>query len=198
VPGVGIFTVEAIGQSFFMGDSAFRNLYGAATQWRQRYADNWDASLAFTWLALEYPTMFGQDADRYSVIGTLAHKWEQLPLMPAFSVTATAGKEIARGDGMNFLSFTLLGARVGLETTWTPWLLAFLQASYEDHHYDADYPLFFMHRHDGIIDLLAGVEIKLAERVTLRPSVHYSEVRSNVDLFDQKRWISTVTLRTSF
>lgn len=198
IAGLGIFSVEAIGQSFFMGDSAFRNIYGAATQWRQRYADNWDVSLAFSWLGLQYPTMFGQDANRYTGIATIAHKWDKLPLMPAFSITAVGGKEIARSDGMDFLSFTLLGARVGLETTWAPWLVAFFQASYEDHHYDADYPLFFTHRHDGVLDLLAGVDIKMTDRVTLRPSVHYSEVRSNVDLFDQKRWISTLTLRTSF
>jgi hypothetical protein len=32
----------------------------------------------------------------------------------------------------------------------------------------------------------------------LRPSVHYSETQSNVDLFDQKRWITTVALRWTF
>jgi hypothetical protein len=36
------------------------------------------------------------------------------------------------------------------------------------------------------------------ERVSLRPSVHYSETRSNVDLFDQKRWITSATVRWTF
>jgi hypothetical protein len=49
-----------------------------------------------------------------------------------------------------------------------------------------------------LFDALAGVEIKLSERVSLRPSVHYSETRSNVDLFDQKRWITAMALRTTF
>ncbi len=195
---LGTVSLAAIGQTFMMGDSAFRNIYGAAAQWRQRYADTWDVSLSASWLGLEYPTLDGQNTDRYSAIGTIARKWEKLPLAPAISVAGTVGKEIARTAGMDFLSFTLLGARMGLETTWAPWLVAFAQVSYEDHRYDADYPLFFMHRHDGLFDALAGVEIKLSERVSLRPSVHYSETRSNVDLFDQKRWITAMALRTTF
>jgi hypothetical protein len=195
---LGIFSVAAIGQTFMMGDSAFRNLYGAAAQWRQRYADAWDASLAVSWLGLEYPGMTGQDTDRYSAAGTISRKWEQMPLAPVISITTNAGREIARTAGMDFLTFTLLGVRAGLETTWAPWLGAFLQLGYEDHRYDADYPLFFRHRHDGLLDALAGFEVKMSERVSLRPSVHYSETQSNVDLFNQKRWITTVTLRTTF
>ena len=195
---LGTVSIAAIGQTFLMGDSAFRNIYGAAAQWRQRYADTWDVSLSASWLGLEYPTLAGQNTDRYSAIGTIARKWEKVPLAPAISFTGTAGREIARTDGMDFLSFTFFGGRVGLETTWAPWLVAFAQVSYEDHRYDADYPLFFTHRHDGLFDALAGVEIKLSERVSLRPSVHYSETRSNVDLFDQKRWITAMALRTTF
>jgi tetratricopeptide (TPR) repeat protein len=194
----GTVSLAAIGQTFIMGNSAFRNIYGAAAQWRQRYADAWDVSLSASWLGLEYPTLDGQNTDRYSAIGTLARKWEKLPLAPAFSLTGTVGKEIARTNGMDFLSFTIFGARMGLETTWAPWLIAFAQVSYEDHRYDADYPLFFERRHDGLVDALAGVEIKFSERVSLRPSVHYSETRSNVDLFDQKRWITAMALRTTF
>lgn len=195
---LGTVSLAAIGQTFMMGDSAFRNIYGAAAQWRQRYADTWDVSLSASWLGLEYPTLIGQDTDRYSAIGTVARKCETLPLAPAISITATAGREIARTNGMDFLTFTFFGGRMGLETTWAPWLVAFVQASYEDHNYDADYPMFFRHRHDGLIDALAGVEIKLSERLSLRPSVHYSETRSNVDLFDQKRWITAMALRTTF
>jgi hypothetical protein len=154
--------------------------------------------VAVSWLGLEYPGMIGQDTDRYSATGTISRKWDKAPLAPVFSLTLNGGREIARTDGMDFLTFTLLGARAGLETTWAPWLTAFVQVGYEDHRYDADYPLFFRHRHDGLIDALAGFEIKMSERVSLRPSVHYSETQSNVDLFDQKRWITTVTLRTTF
>ena len=198
VGNLGIFSVAAIGQTFMMGDKAFRNIYGGAGQWRQRFADGWDAGLAVSWLGLEYPGMIGQNADRYSLIGTLSKKWEQMPLQPAFSLTGTAGREVARSDGMDFLTFTLLNARVGLETTWAPWLVAFVQAGYENHRHDADYPLFFVHRKDDLYQVLAGLEIKMTEQISLRPSVQYSQTRSNVDLFDQKRWISAMTMRWTF
>jgi outer membrane protein len=198
VRGLGIFSVAAIGQTFLMDDRAFRNLYGVAGQWRQRYADAWDASLAVSWLGLEYPGQIGQNTDRYTATGTISHKWEKTPLAPAITFTGNVGKEIARDAAMDFLSFTLLGGRVGVETTWAPWLVAFLQAGYEDHRYDADYPLFFKHRHDGLLDALVGVEIKMSQRISLRPSVQYTQTRSNVDLFDQKRWITAMTLRWTF
>jgi hypothetical protein len=198
VGDLGIFSVAAIGQTFMMDDRAFRNLYGTAAQWRQRYADTWDASVAVSWLGLEYPGQNGQDADRFTASGTLSRKWDQLPLAPAISITGNVGREIARTAGMDFLTFTLLGMRAGVETTWAPWLVAFLQLGYEDHRYDADYPLFFRHRHEGLLDALAGFEVKMSERVSLRPSVHYSETQSNVDLFNQKRWITTVALRWTF
>src|SRR5262249_19016921 len=162
---------------------AFRNLYGAAGQWRLRYADAWDTGVAVSWLRLEYPDSPSQDTDRYSAIGTIGRKWDQGPFAPAIIVSGRVGKEVARTPGMDFLSFTFLGARVGLETTWTPWLVAFVQVGYEDRRYEADYPLFFVRRHDGLLDALAGFEVKLAEHVSVRPSVHYSETRSNVDLF---------------
>ena len=194
---LGIFSVAAIGQMFVMDDRAFRDIFGAAAQWRRRYADTWDTSLAVSWLALEYPNLIGQDADRYSAIGTLSRKWD-MPLAPTINIIGTVGKEIARTAGMEFLSFTLVSGRVGLETTWAPWLVAFVQLGVEDRRYDADYPLFFMHRHDDILDVVAGFEVKMNERVSLRPSVHYSETRSNVDLFDQKRWITSATVRWTF
>ena len=195
---LGTFSVAAIGQTFMMGDSAFRNLYGGAAQWRRRYADAWDTSLAVSWLGLEYPGLTGQNADRFTATGTIARKWEKVPLAPAISITGNVGKEIARSAGMDFLSFTLLGVRVGLETTWAPWLVAFLQLGYEDHRHDADYPLFFRRRHDDLLEVLAGLEVKMSEHVSLRPSVRYSETRSNVDLFDQKRWIMAMALRWTF
>jgi outer membrane protein len=195
---LGIFSVAAIGQTFMMGDSVFRNLYGTAAQWRQRYADTWDASLAVSWLGLEYPGLTGQNADRFTASGTIARKWDQVPLAPAISITGNVGREIARTAGMDFFTFTLLGVRAGLETTWAPWLVAFLQLGYEDHRYDADYPLFFRRRHDDLLQLVAGFEVKMSERVSLRPSVQYSETQSNVDLFDQKRWITAMTLHWIF
>jgi outer membrane protein len=194
----GTFSVAAIGQTFMMGDSAFRNLYGAAAQWRRSYGNNLDTSLAVSWLGLEYPSMIGQNADRFSVIGTVTQKWDQVPLAPTLSFIGNVGREIARTDGMDFLTFTLFSGRVGLETTWAPWLIAFVQLSYEDHRYDADYPLFFRRRHDDLLQVVAGFEVKMSEQVTLRPSVQYSETRSNVDLFDQKRWITAMTLRWTF
>ncbi len=205
VGDLGTFSIAAIGQTFTIGDSVFRNIYGLAGQWRQRFVDAWDVGLALSWLGLDYPGNNVQNADRYTVTGTIARRFEQAALTPAVSVAVNVGKEIARTDSSpsgacvgDCLSFTLMGVRAGLETTWAPWLVAFVQAGYENHRYGADYPLFFFHRRDELYEVMGGLEFKINKQVSLRPSVRYSETRSNVDLFDQKRWISQAALRWTF
>lgn len=42
---------------------------------------------------------------------------------------------------------TFIGVRGGFEILPRPWTVIFAQAGYEDHRYEADYPLFFVHRH---------------------------------------------------
>lgn len=194
---LGIFSVAAVGQAFWIGDDIFRAVYGAAGQWRRRVGE-WEASVALIWLGLEYPNADGQDADRFTVTGALGRRFEQLPTQPSFTVIVTAGKEIARTGGNEFLSYDLVGVRANLEATLTPTVSVFVQGNYEIHRHEADFPLFFYRRHDEIFEAYAGLDLKLTDKVSVRPTVRWSMTRSNVDLFDQVRWIGTATLRSTF
>ena len=74
----------------------------------------------------------------------------------------------------------------------------FAQGAFEDHRYDADYPLFFVHRHDQLFDMLGGVEFKLADALILRTSVDWSQTQSNVPIFTYQRWLAQTALRWVF
>ena len=204
VQNLGIFSVAGIAQTFLLGGQTFRNIYGAAGQWRQRLAQDWDTSLALSWLRLNYPNIdctpvpaSCQDTNRYTATGTIARRFDT-SMKPALSLAANVGREIAITDGYDFLSYTFVGVRGGFEVSPRPWMVIFVQAGYEDHRYDEDYPLFFVHRHDQLFDALGGVEFKIADALSLRPSVHWSQTRSNVGIFANQRWIAQTAIRWAF
>ena len=201
VQNLGIFSVAGVAQTFLLGGQAFRNIYGAAGQWRQRLAEAWDTSLTLSWLRLEYPNIDCtpvpagcQDTNRYTATGTVARRFDT-SMKPAVSLAASVGREIAITNGYDFLSFNLIGVRGNVEFSPRAWMVVFAQAGYEDHRYDADYPLFFVHRHDQLFDLLGGVEFKISDTLSVRPSVHWSQTQSNVGIFANQRWITQAALR---
>jgi hypothetical protein len=189
-----VFSVAAIGQAFWTGGDLLRTIYGAAGQWR-REVDGWNGILSATWLGLEYPSGAGVNADRYTATATLLRRFDAMPLTPLMSVSASAGKEIARDGASDFMSFLLWGLRAHLETTITPAVSAFVQAGYEFHRHDDDYPMFMQRREDQLFEVTGGLDIKLNEKAHLRPAVRWSQTRSNVDIFDTERWIGWIAMR---
>ena len=204
VQNFGIFSVSGIAQTFFLGGKTFRNIYGAAGQWRRPITEGWDTSLALSWLRLGYPNIDCtpdpagcQDTNRYTATGTVVRRFDT-SMKPAVSLAANVGKEVAITDGFDFLSYKFVGVRSGFEVSPLAWMTLFAQAGYEDHRYEADYPLFFIPRHDQVFDILGGVEFKLSDAVSIRPTVNWSQTRSNVSIFENKRWISQAALRWTY
>jgi hypothetical protein len=195
--GIGTFSVAAVGQSFGLDDDFYRHLYGAAGVWRNRFADVWDASLAVSWLRLDYPDYSLLDADRYTATASLARRLD-LPLAPVLSIAVNGGREVTRDSLADFFSFDFVGGRANLDLTLMPKVVAFMQASYEAREYDADFPLFERHRADDLVEVVGGFEIKLTENLLLRPSARWSRTWSNIDLYDIDRTSGSVALRWQF
>jgi hypothetical protein len=195
--GLGTFSVAAVGQTFGIQEDFYRHLYGAAGVWRNRFADVWDASLALSWLRLDYPDHSHLDADRYTATGSIARRLD-LPLAPVVSLAVNGGREVTRDVLSDFFSFSFVGARASLDLTLTPTIGAFAQASYETRDYDAEFPLFERHRADDLVEVVGGVEIKLTQNLLMRPSMRWSRTWSNVDLYDIERTSGSVALRWQF
>jgi Flp pilus assembly protein TadD len=197
VPGLGVFSIAAIGQVFAIGGDVYRNIYGAAGQWRQTFDGVWHTSLALSWLALQYPGIPQQDADRYTLAASVSRKYD---LMFATVVTAavSGGIEKVRDPATDFLTFDFINVRLALEATLTPAVVLFAQASYETRQYAADYPLFFYRRADEVLEFVGGFDVMVAEGLYIRPSVRYIEIWSNVDLYDTRRTVTQVAMRRQF
>jgi len=195
--GIGTFSVAAVGQTFGIHEDFYRHLYGAAGVWRNRFADVWDASLALSWLRLDYPDHNQLDADRYTATGSIARRLD-LPLAPVISLAVNGGREVTRDPLSDFFSFSFVGTRANLDLMLTPTMGAFAQASYEARDYDAEFPLFERQRADDLVEVVGGIEIKLTQVLLMRPSVRWSRTWSNVDLYDIKRTSGSVALRWQF
>ena len=197
VPGLGVFSLAAIGQVFAIGGDIYRNIYGVAGQWRQTFDGVWNTSLALSWLALQYPSIPQQDADRVTIAGSLSRKYDVM-FMPVVTVAVSGGIEKVRDPVADFLTFDFINVRLALEATLTPSVVFFAQGSYEARRYAADYPLFFYRRADDVFEFVGGFDFMVAEGIYVRPSVRYIQIWSNVDLYDTRRTVSQVAVRKQF
>ena len=197
VPGLGVFSLAGIGQTFAIGGNIYRNIYGVAGQWRQTFDGVWNTSLALSWLALQYPSIPQQDADRVTLAGTLSRKYDMM-FMPVVTVGVSGGIEKVRDPAADFLTFDFINVRLAIESTLMPGVVAFAQASYEARRYVADYPLFFYRRADDVFEFVGGFDFMVAEGLYIRPSVRYIQIWSNVDLYDTRRTVTQVAARRQF
>jgi outer membrane protein len=204
VQDLGILSAAGVAQTFVLGGKVFRNIFGAAGQWRQRFDNVWDTSIALSWLRLNYPNVDCtpapsgcQDTNRYTLTGTLGGRFDA-PMKPGVYLALSGGKQLAISSAFDYFSFTFIGARAGVEVSPLAWLTFFAQAAYEDDLYDADYPLFFYKRHDQLFDVLGGVQFKFTDAWSLRTSLDWSETQSNITIFTYQRWIAQAALRWTF
>jgi outer membrane protein len=204
VQDLGILSVAGVAQTFVLGGKVFRNIFGAAGQWRQQFDNVWDTSIALSWLRLNYPNVDCtpapagcQDTNRYTLTGTLGGRFDAA-LKPGIYLALSGGEQLAIASAFDYFSFTFIGARAGVEVSPLAWLTFFAQAAYEDDLYDADYPLFFYKRHDQLFDVLGGVQFKFTDAWSLRTSLDWSETQSNISIFTYQRWIAQAALRWAF
>lgn len=200
----GIFSLAGIAQTFVLGQQVFRDIYGAAGQWRQPWSDALETSVAVSWLRLDYPTIDCspvpsgcQDTNRFTATGTLTSHFD-MSMKPAIFLSVNGGKEIAINSAFDFYTYTLVGVRGGFEISPLAWVTFFGQGGYENDQYDADFPLFFEPRHDQLYSALGGVEFKITNSLSVRTSVSFAETQSNIPIFSYHREIGQAALRWSF
>lgn len=157
-----------------------------------------DCKNAFlSWVALQYPSIPQQDADRVTIAGSLSRKYDVM-FMPVVTVAVSGGIEKVRDPAADFLTFDFINVRLAIESTLMPGVVAFAQASYEGRRYATDYPLFFYRRADDVFEFVGGLDFMVAEGLYIRPSVRYIQIWSNVDLYDTRRTVTQVAARRQF
>jgi hypothetical protein len=100
--------------------------------------------------------------------------------------------------GVRFLGYSLWGVRAATCRRVTPSTTAFVTGGFEARNHDEDDPTFLQTRRDRQYDLTLGASYAINHTLSLTPSVHVIDSRSNLDVYAYRRVVSAVTLRQGF
>jgi tetratricopeptide (TPR) repeat protein len=189
----GRYRVGARVQHVVLDTDRFQNAYGVVGTWDRSLAQNLILSLTGAVTALRYADDSDRDTDQYLVSGTLLRP--QGKLMHSLSVYGAL--EPARSDQGEFNGRDFVGALYGLQYDagdWQPYLRAGIQKA----KYDDDHPVFADTRDDLTLTATAGLQYGLWEGLVVTSEASWTDVDSNLEVFEYDRWLIEFGLRQTF
>jgi outer membrane protein len=184
-------------QNFRLDSETYRETRGLVAQWQHSYGERSQATLYAQLSDLDYPTQQIRDAER-QVLGVAYGRALPGGYTPVLFVSAYAGREREKADGVPHLGHKLAGARLGgqlrLAASWG----LFGHLALEQRRYGGPEPLFADTRKDLQADLAAGVSYAIGPRTTLLTQLSYTDNDSNIPINDFKRGVGTLSLRFTF
>jgi hypothetical protein len=190
-----VYRLSALGQSFAVDNSAYRNLYGATVEWRQSTPQG-DFTSSFSYTKLNYPDQEPRDSSQYTLsLGLL----KQLPgdYQPLLFVNLIGGREIADDKQFrNIADRDIIGARLGSQFRLTPRvsLTPSLFAQASNYHG----VLLTARREDLYTALDLQLNWLLARHWSARANVNYAQNDSNFEMYTYDRTQSSVGLRYEY
>lgn len=181
-------------QQVMLSNSRFQNGYGVVVSYDRALAPGWIGSLTAAATALRYKGDSLRDTNQFlgsaAVIRSRGAVTQSLSLYGAHepSDASAPGKH----NGRDFF-----GAFYGVQVDageWGPYLRTGVQrAKYEDTH-----PVFARTRKDTTLTATAGTTLTIWESLQLHAEVGYTNVDSNLPVFDYDRWLIEFGLRQTF
>ena len=190
-----VYRLSAVGQTFAVDNSAYRNLYGATVDWR-RSTRQGDLTSSISYVKLRYPDQEPRNSSQYTVtVGFL----KELPggYHPLLFATLIGGREIADDKSYkNIADRDILGARLGSQFRLTPRtsLTPSLFAQRSNYHGI----LISARREELFTALDLQLNWLLARHWSARANVNYGQNDSNFEMYTYNRTQSSVGLRYEY
>lgn len=191
--GEGRYRVGVRLQNVILDEDRFQNSYGVVGTWDQSIAQNLILSLTGAATALRYADDHARDTDQYLASGTLLRPQGRF----AHTLSLYGALEPARKDRGEHNGRVFYGALYGLQYdggTMQPYLRLGVQQA----EYDEDHPVFADERDDLMLSLTAGSTWQLWEGLMLTTEASWSDVDSNLPVFDYDRLLIEFGLRQTF
>lgn len=183
--------------TFELDGERFRNSTGATVQWQHDLDDKNQISLYGQMADLEYKGAKIRNADRYVVGGGWIHLFEG-DKSPILFVSPYIGEEETNRRVGDFLSFYMVGLRVGGQLTFTPKWVGYVNLAYEKRDYDAQDPIFLKARDDDQYEFTIGARFIPIKDWLIKPQISYIDNQSNINLNEYDRTVLSINFRHDF
>jgi tetratricopeptide (TPR) repeat protein len=181
-------------QNVTLDGTRFQNGYGLTGSWDLSIAQNWILSLTGALTTLRYRDNHLRDTDQYLGSATLIRP--QGNFMHTLSVYGAAepARDDGRGEhnGRNFYGM-LYGVQY-LSDTWQP----YLRLGVQDVGHVEDHPVFAKEREDLTLTATVGGRYTLWEGLEVTGEATWTDVDSNLEIFEYNRFLVEFGLRQSF
>ncbi|HUJ87111.1 MAG TPA: tetratricopeptide repeat protein [Burkholderiales bacterium] len=184
-------------QSFEVDNSRYRDSRGLIGQWQHNLDERRQVTGYVQYAQLRYPGQDIRDANR-SIVGAA---WAQAfsgRTSPVLFLSVYGGDEAVLADGVPHLGHKPVGLRIGGQFKPAEGWTVFGGVNYEERRYGGPEPIFLVNRRDRQTDLRAGASYLMRAGTTLILQVLNTDNQSNVDLYQFRRTVSTVSVRFDF
>ncbi|HSG90448.1 MAG TPA: tetratricopeptide repeat protein [Pseudomonadales bacterium] len=189
----GRYRIGARLQQVMLDTDRFQNAYGVVGTWDQSLAQNLILSLTGAVTALRYADDPDRNADQYLTSATLLKPQGKM----MHSMSLYGAMEPVRGNDGEFNGRDFIGALYGLQYDggdWQPYVRAGVQkARFDDKH-----PVFAKTRDDLTLTATAGLQFALWEGLVVTGETSWTDVDSNLPVFEYDRWLIEFGLRQTF
>lgn len=193
--GRSVFSGGVQANMTWIGGTRFRDAFGVLGQWQYNLSPAAQTTVFGQITKLDYPDNGIRNADRWVLGGGYARA---LNGGPVIFLSAYGGQEVARSDGVPHLSHDLVGLRGGLQWQSSEVTTLYATVLAEQRRYGGVEPLFDSVRRDNQTGVAAGVHYMVAPAWRLTPQVSYTNNGSNIDIYNFRRTVVSVTLRREF
>ena len=189
----GRFRIGGRVQHVRLDNDQFQDGYGIVGSYDRSLAQDWILSLTGAATALRYEGDAGRDVDQYLGSATLLRPMGQY----VHTLTVYGAVEPAQNSQGDFNGRDFYGALYGL-TYDAEAIQPFVRLGIQTAEFDDNHPVFGKVRDDTTITATAGVQWTLWEDFVLMGQANYTDVDSNLPVFEYDRFLVEFGLRQMF
>lgn len=184
-------------QDFRVNDQPFRKMTGGVAQWLYRPTPNSEVGVFGQFAALRYPGQEPRNTNR-SVGGVALSQSFGTAWSPTLYISGYGGTEREQDRAFPNLGFNLAGVRVGGQVLPYERVSIFVAGSEETRRAHGPDPLFGDTRSDRQLDCRIGLTVLMVRNLTLTPQFQRTLNKSNIELYQFSRNVTSVALRYEF
>lgn len=177
-------------QTVRLDNKRFQEGYGLTASYDRSLPNNWILSLSSAATMLRFEGDAGRDVDQLLNSATVLRPFGQF--VHSFSLYGAA--ENAQSDTGDFNARDFLGVIYGLTFDAND-KQPFLRVGYQVAEFGGDHPVFARIRDDDTFTATAGLQWTIADDFLFTGQVNYTDVESNIQVFEYDRLLVEVGLR---